>query len=329
MISTNTRFYLGLLLAYVVGGSVFFAFMHPTPLDAILELIASIPKGMAHFATLAWWSFPILAVFLIFAAKGNITQKLLDIFIVTTANVTFWLVFISVKATLPSAMAFWADPLMANLDVALHGTDPYRITHVVLDWLPIDIPIFIYTHLWYLPACFLPVWLTIFDNDSSRVRRYMFLHAFAWIVLGNIFALAFMSAGPIYYDALLGTDRFADLAEVIASSGIADTPIGYTQTRLWESYVEGTLTATSGISAFPSVHVGMAAVVCLYLAERFRYLTVPAIGLVLSYEIASVHLGWHYAVDGYFSVAVVCLVWFILKRQTRPNVAMQQNNAVS
>ena len=34
--------------------------------------------------------------------------------------------------------------------------------------------------------------------------------------------------------------------------------------------------------------------------------------------IASVHLGWHYAIDGYAGVAITWALWSLMKRMIRP-----------
>lgn len=243
---------------------------------------------------------------------------LAEIIAIIMCNFAFGTFFISLKATMPLAVSFYADPFLADLDTFIHGSDPFRYVYEWFSWIPASTMRFIYLDIWFLSTFFFPVWLMIFDRDAKRVRRYMIMHASVWIVLGNVLALTFMSAGPVYYDVIYGGTRFADLANALANHGIPDTAIGFTQRMLLESYQNGTLTATSGISAFPSVHVGMASVVCIYLAERFRFLVIPAVVAVLCYQLLSVQLGWHYAVDGYFSILFVGGLWYVLKRRSSP-----------
>ena len=63
----------------------------------------------------------------------------------------------------------------------------------------------------------------------------------------------------------------------------------------------------NGISAFPSVHVGLIAMNALFVAERSRMLGRVAWLYVVLIVASSVYLGWHYAIDGYVSILVVVL----------------------
>ena len=65
----------------------------------------------------------------------------------------------------------------------------------------------------------------------------------------------------------------------------------------------------TGISAMPSIHVAMPLVYALTARATARWLAV-AFGLYgLLILLGSVHLGWHYAVDGYVSVGAVLILW--------------------
>ncbi|MEX0968910.1 MAG: phosphatase PAP2 family protein [Paracoccaceae bacterium] len=318
MTTSNARFYILLTLIYGVVSVLFVLGFNPEPMVAIQGMMASIPNGLAVFLSLTRWSIPVLAVVLVIALRRRLVFGLAEVISVIIFNFAFGMLFISFKATMPFAVSFYADPYFVNLDLFIHRTDPFRPAYEWFSWIPVGVMKFIYTDIWFLPTFFLPVWLMIFDGDSNRVRRYMILHAAVWIVLGSVLALIFMSAGPVYYDVIYGGTRFAELARLLANHGIPDSAIGFTQQLLLESYQSGTLTTTSGISAFPSVHVGMATVVCIYLAERFRFLAIPSAIAVAFYQLLSVQLGWHYAVDGYFSIFFVGGLWYVLKRRTNP-----------
>ena len=62
----------------------------------------------------------------------------------------------------------------------------------------------------------------------------------------------------------------------------------------------------SGISAMPSLHVAMAYLLYLAVSARLKLIALVYVGLIW---IGSVHLGWHYAVDGLLSILVVFLIW--------------------
>ena len=161
---------------------------------------------------------------------------------------------------------------------------------------------------------YLPVLLILFDGNPARVRRFTWLYLFAWVAVGNVLALVFLSAGPVYYDQLLGGDTFAGLTEALAASGVTDSSVGRTHAKLWDVYTSGAQDSGSGISAFPSVHIAMVTVFALYLWERHRLLAFPGAALVALFLFLSVYLGWHYAVDGYASIALVIALWALLRR---------------
>jgi len=162
-------------------------------------------------------------------------------------------------------------------------------------------------------STFFPMLLVLADQDSARRYRFLMLYLFIWVVLGNLLALAGMSASPIYHDRLTGLEYFAGLDEALAASGIGASWVGLMQDHLWSVFEGGTLFAGSGISEFPSVHVGFATLLALYLFERLPRLAPIWIALVLTFQVLSVHLGWHYAIDGYVSIAVVAAVWWWMK----------------
>ena len=78
---------------------------------------------------------------------------------------------------------------------------------------------------------------------------------------------------------------------------------------LWNVYVDHGQAFGSGISAFPSVHVAMAVVTSLYLAERSRWLAPVGIAFVAIILFMSVYSGFHYAIDGYASILVVATAY--------------------
>ncbi|PVA07354.1 phosphatase PAP2 family protein [Thalassorhabdomicrobium marinisediminis] len=288
-----------------------------SPLTLLGEVITSLPGAMALFVVFAGNSILPVVMVLILLRKHIDIRRVPFVFAIMGLHAIFFMMFFAFKTSMPAMTGFWADPILARLDAALHFGDPYRLTHAVLSDIPARYLSFIYTSCWLLPAFFLPVWIVALDGDEKRVRRFILLHAFVWAVLGSFLALMFLSAGPVFYDRLIEGDRFSDLLVALKVSGISDSNVGLAHTDLWTKYIDGENAAGSGISAFPSVHVGMATVFALYLYERFPRAKYVSIAIVAVYQILSVHLGWHYAIDGYVSVLSVWALWALSHRRAR------------
>jgi len=73
----------------------------------------------------------------------------------------------------------------------------------------------------------------------------------------------------------------------------------------------------AGISAMPSMHVSMALLVALSAAKISRAGAFCGYAFFAAILVGSVHLGPHYAVDGYVSVAVTLVAWTVAGRLAR------------
>ena len=126
------------------------------------------------------------------------------------------------------------------------------------------------------------------------------------------------SVGPVFYDRLLGGDRFAELTVALQSSGMTQSAIGSIQEALWRRFETGGIDIGHGISAFPSTHVSVATIAAIYLCERSRWLAPVGFGFLGITLFMSVYTGYHYAIDGYFSIAAVFAGnWLLIKHQNR------------
>ncbi len=247
----------------------------------------------------------------------------------------FLAVFSSIKTALPyiadafGLPHFFADPTFAWLDRALHfGTDPWVFTHQAVAALGgaffVDVAAIVYAVIWSLPAYYLPSILFLMGEDRATVRHFISLYLFAWVVLGNVVALAALSGGPIYYDIIHGTQHYAAMFASFAENGWNETMFARQQGMLWEAYTTEDQAIGSGISAFPSLHVAMATVTALYMSEKHAVL--GAVGWITTLFIlfASVWNGYHYAIDGYVSLlAVIGLHYWLRKRRGARQTATQ------
>ena len=115
------------------------------------------------------------------------------------------------------------------------------------------------------------------------------------------------SAGPAFlagigietpaYDGLIAyLDRVGTYARLV-------------QHGLWESYTDLSDFPYKGISAMPSLHVAIVALMaCLgWSLGRLQGLAYTLFAIVIF--IGSIHLAFHYAVDGYVAAIVVVAIW--------------------
>jgi hypothetical protein len=214
--------------------------------------------------------------------------------------------FTSMKGMLSAIAPFRWDPDLAEWDRVLHGADPWTLipqseafTRVLQ---------FLYLPGWLMMLMAVNIWVCFFAAPALR-QQFLKTYLFAWVVLGNVAALAFMSAGPVYYEHVTGSARFAPILHYLEfSRGLPYSNL-LAVDYLWANYASGGAQMGSGISAFPSLHLAMATLwACTFwhVAPRLRALLV---GFVVLIQIGSVHLGWHYAIDGYASILATLAAW--------------------
>ena len=224
----------------------------------------------------------------------------------------FYATFTSVKVALPMVGGFRFDGALGRLDWLLHGgIDPWRILQPVLGhhWMTRVIEVS-YSIVWWVMVLWAPLLVASARRLSALRLRFLVTLILCWVLLGNVLAGLTMSAGPAYYAAVTGdTHRYGDLLSYLAfSPGHIHSVVGY-QNDLWAWFARGELGPAGGISAFPSLHVSM--VTLFFLAAR--HVNKPVAAIVGAFAVlivaGSVHLGWHYAVDGYASIVLTGLLW--------------------
>ena len=248
-----------------------------------------------------------------------LTSKIIFQVIACIALPMFYSTFTSAKNLMSRFYQFQWDETFADLDTYLHGgLDPWVLYFPAVTTFGLTAIDFFYYDIWIFASALLPILVVLFERNQALLIRFFFTYAVVWLGLGNLFASAFLSAGPPFYGFVAGdAGRFADLFVALNALGFQETITLINQDALWKNYVAGAAFFGSGISAFPSVHVGMAMLVGLYLWRRLGQFGVLALLFPLAIQVFSVVLGWHYAVDGYFSIIVITLVWHLTGRWLR------------
>lgn len=323
-------------LAYLGFAALFLFAVGTNPLFLLYGVISAFPKFLQMASVMApvWLLFPVAGLLVgLPALRRRLWENRMEIVLMAVYCSAFTLVFGLVKNHMSIVVPYWADNLFTRIDLV---TFPHRL----LAWLePLNTGalLTIYFNGWVFLATFFPVILSIADPNLERRRAFTILWAACWVVLGNVVALVFMSAGPIFLDRLpgaeLGHEAYGRVFHLLARDDAAS--LLRVKEHLWGAYANGEYMVGSGISAFPSVHVGMATVLALYLgtvlasfarrqgpglarlATRAAGIALP-VALVLVYLVLSVYLGWHYAIDGYVSIALMCLFYALLRRFLPP-----------
>ena len=205
------------------------------------------------------------------------------------------------------------------------GVTPWLVTHGIF-----SDPISTWILMQYYHVTFVLFWASlgfvIVNRNLEWLRvQYCLTTMLSFIIIGNIAALLLSSAGPCYYhwvvgspgpyDGLIARLRSQDL-ELMNISPYLHLYSLDAQEYLRESLGSKALVRGGGISAMPSMHVS-AATLAMLAGWQINKTLGPALGVgVLVTWIGSVHLGWHYAVDGIVSFLMTLLIWAFTSQLT-------------
>lgn len=227
----------------------------------------------------------------------------------------FMTAFGSYKRMIPDLNPFAWDATFARWDRALHGgIDPWQLLHPLVGHPAITWLISGCYQLWLFVVLFTLVWQCWTRRDD--VLRMQFLLAFvgSWIVLGTVVATALSAAGPCYFGRLAGSlgagDPYIGLMDSLREvAAVHRIPALEVQEALWTSHASRSAQLGHGISSMPSMHVASSVRMALLGMRVGRAAGIVYSAFALVILVGSVHLGWHYAVDGYISAVVVLVIW--------------------
>jgi hypothetical protein len=210
------------------------------------------------------------------------------------------------KLAIPDFVPFYADPFFADLDAWIHGSDPGMTLHRLVPlWAQYPLAI-LYGPVWFLLWFGLPAFVALSGNAGLQ-QRYFWAMTLVVFLVGTVLATALSSAGPIFYDQFYSAERFGPLLIAIRDSALGDHQEQVSAYLLTKGELPKVGT---GISAMPSMHLAVVTLNAWMLGSLSRRVGLLAWAYVVAILIGSVYLAWHYALDGYVSIAVVSLIWW-------------------
>ena len=216
---------------------------------------------------------------------------------------------------IPSFKPFNWDPTFAEWDKALHGgVYPWEWLQPVLGHPYVTTILNGFYHLWFAVMFGVVLW-QMGSLKRPRLRMQFFLtFVLLWALLGNVVATLLSSAGPVFYGRVTGLpDPFVPLMSYLhAANEIAPVWALNVQDLLWDSYARYGLAIIGGMTAMPSMHIATCTsftLVAFGVNRKLGYLFAAFTAIV---QIGSVHLGWHYAIDGYVAAIGTVLIWLMV-----------------
>jgi hypothetical protein len=219
---------------------------------------------------------------------------------------------LELKPLIPLIKPFAYDHALMQWDRTLHfGYDPWRLLQPVFgnDFATFALS-FAYD-AWFLAMFGAFMWFGFARSVSVLRTQFFVAYMLTWWIGGGIIATMLSSVGPVYYgDIGLSPNPYEPLFHFLNDVNTR-LPIWNLdmQRFLWDSYVSNK--EPLGISAFPSMHNGMALLIALVTWRTNRKLGIALSVFAGLIFVGSIHLGWHYAVDGYGAFAITLACWWL------------------
>ena len=267
-------------------------------IDCTTTLVANRPKSPTKFLIERYFS----------EASIRALLPRLPLVIVLCA---FLPVFAILKPLIPYFNAYSWDQAFVDWDQALFGGyDAWQILQPALGYPIVTSGLALAYHAWFLLVY--PFSLLMLVHPAARHinREYLFAYLTTWVGVGFFLAIAMSSVGPVFLEAIMGDPRFApQMAYLERAAESYPVPVLDVQANLLQQYLAEGPGKGTGISAMPSMHMAVCMLTWLAARHVSPKLARALFTFMMVIWIGSVHLAYHYAVDGLVSIIVVVAIW--------------------
>ncbi|ELB2783817.1 phosphatase PAP2 family protein [Vibrio alginolyticus] len=224
------------------------------------------------------------------------------------------------KSLIPIINPFKWDLTFANIDSLLHfGVAPWELTHALFSNAWASLGLNVAYNAWFFCMWGILIFFLIYKKYPLVRQQFLLTFALSWMILGVFFATLLSSAGPCYVELITGDEQFVPLMKTLEAQSqyLTNVDAGQlwalpTQQYLWDEYIANANGIGSGISAMPSLHVSIAVLMALSIYRLNKTIGYFAYAFAVIIQIGSVHLAWHYAIDGYLATLLTVMLWKIV-----------------
>lgn len=225
--------------------------------------------------------------------------------------------FFTAKSLIPRLNPYSWDPAIAAVEKVLHfGHYPHEWVMPLTDSVNLSFALDTAYLIWFAVMYAALAYNVFIDTDISRRLRFLWTFALSWILLGTLMAVGLSSTGPLFFGNFYPdiADPYKDLVahfDALAAKG-QNLSTARGRDLLLEWTKNERVINVNAISAMPSMHVAVAWMAVLYARTINRLVFAAAVLFFVLILWGSVYFGYHYALDGYVSVAAVTLLWWVL-----------------
>lgn len=235
------------------------------------------------------------------------------------AAVIFMPGFSAMKSAIPLFTDYDWDQRFIDLDILIHGEDPWRLLQPLLGHPLVTAAIAGVYQLWLLLVYAGTIYFALYVGDRRLRVRYFAACFGIWTVNGVMLAILLASVGPCFLEPMVGNAHYAEQMAYLAKANEIYPVLSVdVQQQIIAWYASGSHGLGVGISAMPSMHVALAFLFFLAIRQVSRTLGIVFFLFCATILIGSVHLGYHYAVDGYVSILVTSVIWVICGKLFQP-----------